>query len=140
MNISECCLVDVYEKKIGQNQTSYFCRKCLEPCETICWNSLLSPQEELVIFHRYPLDRKRKKTLLSLGKSLEKSSQRTRYLEKRAAMKILKINNIKYKLLKKRIYDTLITEQPDTRARWKEVFIQQYEKNKKKPGSFQKPL
>lgn len=126
MNISECCLVEVFEKKIGHNQTSHFCRKCLEPCVAIYWFSLLSPQEELVIFHRYPLDRKSKKTLISLGESFGNSPQRTRYLEKRAAMKILKINNIKYKLLKKRIYDTLKAEQPDTRARWKNVFIQQY--------------
>jgi len=113
---------------MGQNQTAFFCRKCLEPCETIIWNNSLSPQEELVIFHRYPSDRKRKKTLRFLAESLGKSAQRTLYLEKRAAMKMLKVDSIKYKLLKKRIYDTLKTEQPDKRARWKDVFIQQYEK------------
>lgn len=136
MNISECCLIEVFEKKIAQNQTAYFCRKCLEPCAAIYWKGSLSPQEELVIFHRYPLDPKRKKTLKSLAESLGKSIQRTRYLEKRAAMKILKENDIKYKFLKKRIYDTLKAEQPDMRARWKDVFIQQYEKNKKSMDIF----
>ena len=139
MKISECCQIVVFEKINDQNQTAYFCRKCLEPCDTICWNDSLSPQEELVIFNRFPLDRKRKKTFKTLAESLGKSVQRTRYLEKRAAMKILKVNNIKYKLLKKRMYDTLKAEQPDMRARWKDVFIQQYEKNKKIPGYFLKP-
>ena len=128
MNISVCCLIEVFEKKIGQNQTAYFCKKCFERCDTIYWNGSLFPQEEFVIFNRFPLDRKRKKTFKTLAESLGKSVQRTRYLEKRAAMKILKVNDIKYKFLKKRIYDTIKTEQPDMRARWKDVFIQQYEK------------
>ena len=128
MNISKCCRVEVYKKSIGQNQTAYFCRKCLEACETITWNDPLSYQEELVIFFRYPSDRMRKKTLRSLAESLGKSFQRIRFLENRAAIKILKVNIIKYRILKKRIYDTVKTEQPDKRARWKDVYIQQYEK------------
>lgn len=130
MKISTCCQVVVFEKRTGPNQTTYFCKRCLNSCEIFYWNNPLSPHEELIIFHRYPLDRKEKKSTGSLAKGLGKSSQRIRYIEKRAAMKILKVNDMKYKPLKKRIYEALRTEPSYTRAQWKNVFIEQYDENK----------
>jgi len=117
----------VFEKRTGSNQTTYFCRRCLNPSEIFYWNNSLSPLEDLIIFHRYPLDRRRKKSTKSLAKSLVRSIPRIWYLEKRAAMKILKINNMKYETLKQRIYKAVKSEPTYSRARWKDVFIKQYE-------------
>ncbi|MGD2246386.1 MAG: hypothetical protein PVI11_07565 [Candidatus Aminicenantes bacterium] len=110
----------------------------MKPCKVVYWNNPLSPQEELVIFYRFPSNRRSKKSFRTLAAILGSSVQRVRYLEKRAAIKILKTNSIKYKGLKKRIYDTLSAEHPDTRARWKDVYIRQYEKDEGIPRDFQK--
>ena len=129
MKISKCCKVEVFEKKMEPNQAAYFCRRCLKSCEILYWFDPLSPNEEEIISKRYLSDRK-KKSVKSLAKSLGISTSRILHLEKRAAMKILKMTDVKSESLKERIYKELKAEPSVTRAKWKNAFIEQYKENK----------
>lgn len=128
MKISRCHRVAVIEKRAEPDQTIHFCRRCFQPCDVIDWESPLTPHEEWIIVQRYFYGSKKKRAIRSLAKTLGKSAPRIYQQERRAAMKILDMNDSRYELLKKGLYEALKAEQSDNRAQWKDIFIEQYER------------